>query len=112
MAATNIPVLYTLAIRLANHTLLIQSIRNIFHFEFQLSKTFYTTDHVIVDFLRLFTAERMIHIRIHIVRCRCLYISVKTSKRHMEKFEGADNLAADMNFGEELVDLDNAEAGL
>ena len=30
---------------------------------------------------------------------------------HMEKFEGADNLAAEMNFGEE-VDTNNAEAGL
>ena len=29
----------------------------------------------------------------------------------MEKFEGADNLAAEMNFGEE-VDTNNAEAGL
>lgn len=31
---------------------------------------------------------------------------------HMEKFEGADNLVAEMNFGEELVDFDNAEAGI
>lgn len=31
---------------------------------------------------------------------------------HMEKYEGADNLVAEMNFGEELVDPDNAEAGL
>ena len=31
---------------------------------------------------------------------------------HMEKFEGADNLAAEMNFGEELADPNNAEAGL
>lgn len=30
---------------------------------------------------------------------------------HMEKFEGADNLVAEMNFGEEF-DIDNAEAGL
>ncbi len=30
---------------------------------------------------------------------------------HMEKFEGADNLAAEMNFGEELADPDNVEAG-
>lgn len=30
---------------------------------------------------------------------------------HMEKFEGADNLAAEMNFSEELVDVDNPEAG-
>ncbi len=29
---------------------------------------------------------------------------------HMEKFEGADNLVAEMNFGEELVDPDNAES--
>ncbi len=29
---------------------------------------------------------------------------------HMEKFEGADNLAAEMNFGEEF-DINNAEAG-
>jgi len=28
---------------------------------------------------------------------------------HMEKFEGAGNLAAEMNFSEELVDEDNAE---
>lgn len=31
---------------------------------------------------------------------------------HMEKFEGADNLVAEMNFGEELADPDNAEAGI
>ncbi|MDE5700584.1 MAG: hypothetical protein K2I96_24815 [Lachnospiraceae bacterium] len=31
---------------------------------------------------------------------------------HMEKFEGADNLAAEMNFGEELADPDHAEAGM
>lgn len=31
---------------------------------------------------------------------------------HMEKYEGADNLVAEMYFGEELVDPDNAEAGL
>ncbi len=31
---------------------------------------------------------------------------------HMEKFEGADNLVAEMNFGEELVDPNNAEDGL
>ncbi len=31
---------------------------------------------------------------------------------HMEKFEGADNLAAEMNFGEELADPNNAEAGM
>ncbi len=31
---------------------------------------------------------------------------------HMEKFEGADNLVAEMNFGEELVDPNNAEAGM
>ena len=30
---------------------------------------------------------------------------------HMEKFEGADNLAAEMNFGEEF-DVNNAEAGV
>lgn len=30
---------------------------------------------------------------------------------HMEKFEGADNLVAEMNFGEEF-DVNNAEAGL
>ncbi len=30
---------------------------------------------------------------------------------HMEKFEGADNLAAEMNFGEEF-DINNEEAGL
>ncbi|MDE6530454.1 MAG: hypothetical protein K2K96_06745 [Lachnospiraceae bacterium] len=29
---------------------------------------------------------------------------------HMEKFEGADNLVAEMNFGEELVDPNNAES--
>ena len=31
---------------------------------------------------------------------------------HMEKFEGADNLVAEMNFGEELADFNNAEAGV
>lgn len=31
---------------------------------------------------------------------------------HMEKFEGADNLVAEINFGEELVDPNNAEAGI
>ncbi|MDE5802263.1 MAG: hypothetical protein K2I22_05015 [Lachnospiraceae bacterium] len=31
---------------------------------------------------------------------------------HMEKFEGADNLVAEMNFGEELADPNNAEAGM
>lgn len=31
---------------------------------------------------------------------------------HMEKFEGADNLVAEMNLGEELADPDHAEAGL
>lgn len=31
---------------------------------------------------------------------------------HMEKFEGADHLAAEMNFGEELADPNNAEAGM
>ena len=30
---------------------------------------------------------------------------------HMEKFEGADNLTAEMNFGEEF-DPHNAEAGI
>lgn len=30
---------------------------------------------------------------------------------HMENFEGADNLVAEMNFSEELVDANNAEAG-
>ena len=29
---------------------------------------------------------------------------------HMEKFEGADNLVAEMNFGEELVDPNNSES--
>ncbi|MBD5496322.1 MAG: hypothetical protein HDR11_00955 [Lachnospiraceae bacterium] len=29
---------------------------------------------------------------------------------HMEKFEGADNLVAEMNFGEELADPNNAES--
>ncbi len=29
---------------------------------------------------------------------------------HMEKYEGADNLAAEINFGEELTDPDNAES--
>jgi hypothetical protein len=28
---------------------------------------------------------------------------------HMEKYEGADNLVAEMNFGEELVNEDDAE---
>ena len=28
---------------------------------------------------------------------------------HMEKFEGADNLVAEMNFCEELIDVDNVE---
>ncbi|MBD5512288.1 MAG: hypothetical protein HDR08_13745 [Lachnospiraceae bacterium] len=31
---------------------------------------------------------------------------------HMEKFEGADNLVAEMNFGEELADPNNADAGM
>lgn len=31
---------------------------------------------------------------------------------HMEKFEGADNLVAEINFGEELADPDHAEAGM
>ena len=31
---------------------------------------------------------------------------------HMKKFEGADHLAAEMNFGEELADPNNAEAGM
>lgn len=31
---------------------------------------------------------------------------------HMERFEGADNLVAEMNFGEELADPNNAEAGM
>lgn len=31
---------------------------------------------------------------------------------HMERFEGADNLTAEMNFGEELADPNNAEAGM
>lgn len=31
---------------------------------------------------------------------------------HMEKFEGADNLVAEMNFGEELVDETNIESGM
>ena len=31
---------------------------------------------------------------------------------HMEKFEGADNLVAEMNFGEELADPEDAEAGM
>ncbi len=31
---------------------------------------------------------------------------------HMKKFEGADNLVAEMNFGEELVDPNNAESGM
>lgn len=31
---------------------------------------------------------------------------------HMEKFEGTDNLTAEMNFGEELADPNNAEAGM
>lgn len=31
---------------------------------------------------------------------------------HMEKFEGADNFVAEINFGEELADPDNAEAGM
>ncbi|MBD5537464.1 MAG: hypothetical protein HDQ99_17745 [Lachnospiraceae bacterium] len=31
---------------------------------------------------------------------------------HLEKFEGADNLVAEMNFGEELADPNNAEAGM
>ena len=28
---------------------------------------------------------------------------------YMEKFEGADNLVAEMNFCEELIDVDNVE---
>ncbi len=31
---------------------------------------------------------------------------------HMKKYEGADNLVAEMAFGEELVDRDNAESGM
>lgn len=31
---------------------------------------------------------------------------------HMEKFEGADNLAAEINFSEELIDPNNAESGM
>ncbi|MCI9541819.1 MAG: hypothetical protein HFG39_12395 [Lachnospiraceae bacterium] len=31
---------------------------------------------------------------------------------HMERFEGADNLVAEMNFGEELVDPNHAESGM
>lgn len=31
---------------------------------------------------------------------------------HMEKFEGADNLIAEVNFGEELVDQNNSESGM
>ncbi len=31
---------------------------------------------------------------------------------HMEKFEGADNLVAEMNFGEEVVDENNIESGM
>lgn len=31
---------------------------------------------------------------------------------HMEKFEGADNLTAEINFGEELIDQNNAESGM
>ena len=31
---------------------------------------------------------------------------------HMEQYEGADNLVAEMNFGEELVDPNNAESGM
>lgn len=31
---------------------------------------------------------------------------------HMEKFEGADNLVAEMNFSEELVDENNIDSGM
>jgi hypothetical protein len=31
---------------------------------------------------------------------------------HMEKFEGADNLVEEMNFGEELVDENNTESSI
>lgn len=31
---------------------------------------------------------------------------------HMEKFEGADNLVAEMNFGKEVVDENNTESGM
>ncbi len=31
---------------------------------------------------------------------------------HMEKFEGADNLVAEMNFSEELIDENNIESGM
>lgn len=31
---------------------------------------------------------------------------------HMEKFEGADNLISEVNFGEELVDQNNSESGM
>ena len=31
---------------------------------------------------------------------------------HMEKYEGADNLVAEMSFSAELVDVNNPEAGM
>ena len=31
---------------------------------------------------------------------------------HMEKYEGADNLAAEMNFGEELIDENDPDSGM
>lgn len=38
--------------------------------------------------------------------------SAENEYYHLEKWEGADNLAAEMNFGEEPVDSGHAEAGM
>ncbi|MCM1048878.1 MAG: hypothetical protein NC433_10690 [Clostridiales bacterium] len=45
---------------------------------------------------------------IWIMYSNCMNVGYKAY--HMEKFEGADNLVAEMNFGEELVDADNPES--
>ena len=37
---------------------------------------------------------------------------IKKVRHHMEKYEGADNLVAEMSFGAELVDVNNPEAGM
>ncbi|MCM1262472.1 MAG: hypothetical protein NC313_07090 [Butyrivibrio sp.] len=45
---------------------------------------------------------------IWIMYSNCMNVGYKAY--HMEKFEGADNLVLEMNFGEELVDADNPES--
>ena len=39
-------------------------------------------------------------------------INVGYEAYHMEKYEGADNMVAEMNFSEELVDENNSESGM